>query len=88
MRKMPVAILIAIVAAAVFAASGYLKSAGTENFEPAKFAATVLVGIVVGAVMYVSGAPVTEANVATQIGTYAGVIAVVENVLKAILRRF
>ena len=72
----------------MFAASGYLKSAGTENFEPAKFAATVLVGIVVGAVMYVSGAPVTEANVATQIGTYAGVIAVVENVLKAILRRF
>jgi len=85
---MPVTILIAIIAAAIFAASGYLKSVGTENFEPTKFAATVLVGIVVGAVMYVSGSPVTEANVATQIGTYAGVIAVVENVLKAILRRF
>ena len=85
---MAVTILIAVVAAAIFAASGYLKSVGTENFEPAKFAATVLVGIVVGAVMYASGSPVTEANVATQIGIYAGVVAVVENVLKAILRRF
>ena len=85
---MPVTILIAIIAAAVFAASGYLKSAGTENFEPIKFAATVLVGIVVGAVMYAGGSPVTEANVATQIGIYAGIVAVVENVLKAILRRF
>jgi len=84
---MPITILIAIVAAAIFAASGYLKSAGTENFEATKFAATVLVGIVVGAVMYASGSPITEANVATQIGTYAGVVAVVENVLKAFLRR-
>ena len=85
---MPVTILIAILAAIIFAASGYLKSAGTENFEPTKFAATVLVGTVVGAVMYVSGSPVTEANVATQIGIYAGIVAVVENALKAILRRF
>jgi len=85
---MPVTILIAIVAAAIFAASGYLKSAGTENFEATKFAATVLVGIVVGAVMYASGSPVTESSVAAQLGMYAGVIAVVENVLKAILRRF
>ena len=71
---MPVTILIAIVAAAIFAASGYLKSAGTENFEPTKFAATVLVGIVVGAVMYASGSPVTESSVAAQLGVYAGVI--------------
>jgi len=85
---MPVTILIAILAAIIFAASGYLKSAGTENFEATKFAATVLVGIVVGAVMYVSGSPLTEANVTTQIGIYAGIVAVVENVLKAILRRF
>jgi len=85
---MPITILIAVLAAVIFAASGYLKSVGTENFEAAKFAATVLVGIVVGAVMYASGSPVTEANVATQIGIYAGVVAVVENVLKAILRRF
>ena len=85
---MPITIVVAILAAIIFAASGYLKSVGTENFEPTKFTATVLVGIVVGAVMYASGSPVTEANVATQLAMYAGVIAVVENVLKAILRRF
>ena len=84
---MPVTILIAIVAAAVFAASGYLKSVGTENFDTPKFAATVLVGLVVGAVMCASGSPVTESNVAAQLAMYAGVIAVVENVLKAFLRR-
>jgi len=84
---MPVTILIAVLAAAIFAASGYLKSVGTENFEAAKFAATVLVGIVVGAVMYVSGSPVTESSVAEQLAAYAGVVAVVENALKAFLRR-
>jgi len=84
---MPVTILIAIVAAAIFAASGYFKSVGTENFDTVKFAATVLVGLVVGAVMYASGSSVTESNVAAQLAMYAGVIAVVENVLKAFLRR-
>jgi len=85
---MPITIVVAILAAIIFAASGYLKSSGTENFETPKFVATIAVGAIVGAFMYVSGSPVTEANVATQIGIYAGVVAVVENVLKAILRRF
>ncbi|MCW3128560.1 MAG: hypothetical protein N2V75_00415 [Methanophagales archaeon] len=84
---MPVTILIAVLAAVIFAASGYLKSVGTENFDLEKFIATILVGAVVGAVMYASGSPVTESNVAAQLAMYAGVIAVVENVLKAFLRR-
>jgi len=84
---MPVTILIAIVAAAIFASAGYLKSSGTENFDATKFSATVLVGAIVGAVMYFGGVPVTEAGVAEQLAAYAGIVAVVENVLKAFLRR-
>ncbi|RKY68967.1 MAG: hypothetical protein DRQ24_11225 [Candidatus Latescibacterota bacterium] len=84
---MPVTILIAIVAAAIFASAGYLKSSGTENFDATKFSATVLVGAIVGVVMYFGGVPVTEANVIEQLAAYAGIVAVVENILKAIIRR-
>jgi len=84
---MPITIVVAILAAIIFAASGYLKSSGTENFETPKFVATIAVGAIVGAFMYASGLPVTEANVATQLVAYAGIVAVVENVLKAFLRR-
>ena len=84
---MPITILIAVLAAAIFASAGYLKSSGTENFDATKFSATVLVGAIVGAVMYFGGVPVTEAGVAEQLAAYAGIVAVVENVLKAFLRR-
>ena len=85
---MDMTILIAIIAASIFAASGYLKSSNFENFEVTKFAATVIVGMAVGAIMYASGLEVTESNVMAQLAAYVGVIAVVENILKAILRRF
>ena len=85
---MPITIVVAILAAIIFAASGYLKSVGTEDFDTPKFAATVLVGAVVGAIMYASGLPVTEAGVLEQLAAYAGIVVVVENILKAILRRF
>ena len=85
---MTLTVLIGIIASAVFAASGYLKSSNFENFEVTKFAATVIVGMAVGAIMYVSGLEITESNVVAQLAAYVGVIAVVENILKAILRRF
>ena len=85
---MPTTIAVAILAAIIFAASGYLKSVGTEDFDAPKFAATDLVGAIVGAIMYASGSPVTEANVLEQLAAYAGIVVIVENILKAILRRF
>ena len=60
----------------------------TENFETPKFVATMAVGAIVGAFMYASGLPVTEAGVLEQLAAYAGIVVIVENILKAILRRF
>ena len=82
------AIIFAIVAAIVFAASGYLKSAKDEEFDVTKFATTVLVGALVGVVLYVKGATITEEAVATQFAAYAGIVVIVENALKAVMRWF
>lgn len=82
------AIVFAIVAAIVFALSGYLKSAKDEGFDVTKFAATILVGALVGVALYVKGAAITEEAVATQFAAYAGIVAIVENALKALFRWF
>ena len=82
------AIVFAIVAAIVFAASGYLKSAKEEEFNVTKFVATILVGALVGVILFVKGAAITEEAVATQSAAYAGILAIVENALKALFRWF
>jgi len=82
------AIIYAVVAAIVFALSGYLKSAKDEEFDATKFAATILVGALVGVVLYVKGAPITEEAVATQFAAYAGIVVILENALKAVVRWF
>jgi len=82
------AIIYAVVAAIVFALSGYLKSAKDEEFDATKFIATVLVGALVGVVLYVKGAAITEEAVATQFAAYAGIVVIVENVIKAVMRWF
>jgi len=82
------AIIYAVVAAIVFALSGYLKSAKDEEFDATKFAATILVGALVGVVLYVKGAAITEEAVATQFAAYAGIVVILENALKAVVRWF
>ena len=82
------AIIFSVVAAIVFAMSGYLKSAKDEEFDVTKFATTVLVGALVGVVLYVKGAAITEEAVATQFAAYAGIVVIVENALKAAMRWF
>jgi len=82
------AIIYAVVAAIVFALSGYLKSAKDEEFDATKFAATILVGALVGVVLYVKGAAITEEAVATQFAAYAGIVVILENALKTVVRWF
>ena len=82
------AIIYAVVAAIVFALSGYLKSAKDEEFDATKFGATILVGALVGVVLYVKGAAITEEAVATQFAAYAGIVVILENALKTVVRWF
>jgi len=82
------AIIYAVVAAIVFALSGYLKSAKDEEFDATKFGATILVGALVGVVLYVKGAAITEEAVATQFAAYAGIVVILQNGIKAVMRWF
>jgi len=79
-------ILLALVATMIYAITGYLKSAG-EDFNAVKFGATAIVGVFVGLSMHISGLPITEASVMVQMVTYVGVVVIIENVLKAIVRK-
>ena len=80
-------IAIALLMAAIYTVLGYSKSLG-EEFNPTKAAATVGLGLIIGAVMYASGMPITEVNVAGQLAIYGGLIYTIENVIKAVVRRW
>jgi len=80
-------VILAILAAIVYAVGGYFKSSGMENFQLEKFLATVLVGALVGGTIYATGSPLTEESVRTQFLAYAGIVVLVETGLKGLLRR-
>jgi len=74
--------LIAMAAAAFYGISVYLKKMEGENpekFDVYKFGGTVVVGLLIGAILYNAGIPVSEQELIVQIGIYAGAIALVEN---------
>lgn len=78
---------VALLMAVLYTLLGYSKSLG-EEFSPTKAGATVGLGLLIGAVMYVSGMPITEVNVAGQLAIYGGLIYTIENGIKAIVRRY
>ena len=80
-------IAIALLMAVVYTLLGVAKSVG-EEFNPIKAGATIVLGLLIGVVMYVSGMPITEVNVAGQLAIYGGLLYVFENVIKAIMRRW
>lgn len=71
---------IAMIAAMVYALSVYFRK--NEPFDPIKFGATAIVGIIAGATLAILKVPVDEAGVAAQMMAYAGLAVVVENLLK------
>jgi hypothetical protein len=76
-----------IVGATIYAVAAYFRETPLEKFDPIKFGSTIAVGALIGVVAVNSGIPITEQWVGTQIVAYAGVTAIVENVLKSIFRR-
>jgi len=80
-------IVVAIVAAIIYALTGYFKSA-KEEVDLVKAITTVIIGALVGAVLHGANIPITEETVAAQLLAYAGLIVFVENIVKAIYRRW
>ena len=79
-------IVIALLMSVIYVILGVAKSVG-EQFNPVKAVSTVLLGLLIGVVMYISGQPVTQAGVAEQLAVYGGLLYVFENIIKAVVRR-
>ena len=78
----------AMISTVVYAASFYIKNRQTtdESFDPAKFAATLIVGLIIGIVTMLTGSPLTEQDVITQLIAYAGLVTFIETWLKTLTR--
>jgi len=81
---------IAVFSAIVYSLTMYVKkhlnSENPQDFDTAKFVTTVIWGAIVGVVLQMSGLPITEQNVEEQFAAYTGLIALTENIVKAIIR--
>jgi len=77
---------IALLMSVIYVILGVAKSAG-EQFEPVKAVSTVLLGLLIGVVMYISGQPITQAGITEQLAVYGGLLYVFENIIKAVVRR-
>ena len=83
------AVGIAVISAVVYALIFFAKA--RENapdpkppFDTYKVLATIAVAIAVGFIAGMTGVPLTEADLLTQLGAYAGYIAMLETLLKAL----
>ena len=77
---------IALLMSVIYVVLGIAKSVG-EEFDLTKAGATVILGLLIGVVLYASGTPITEVNVAGQMMIYGGAIYSFETLIKAIWRR-
>ena len=81
---------IAVFSAIVYSLTMYVKkhlnSENPQDFDTAKFVTTVIWGAIVGVVLQMSGVPVNEQAVEEQFAAYTGLIALTENIVKAIIR--
>lgn len=80
------AILVAVVVSAGYALLGYAKNVGTD-FDLEKYGATVILGTIIGVILYSSGTPITEAVVVELMAVHVGLLCIIENGLKALYRR-
>ena len=83
-------VVYAILASLVYSLIFYVKKAVRKKdppeFDYAKLGATLVVGLVIGIVFYIGGVPIATEAVETQLIAYAGVVALVESILKLIYR--
>ena len=75
-----------VIMVVVYSVLGYIKSADPKTWDWAKFAATVIVAIVVAIVNFQIDFVPTEEWVVAQMLTFAGAIYALENFLKWLFR--
>ena len=85
-------ILIALISAIVYAGSMFLKKNvdpdNPQDFDAIKFVSTLVVSVIIAATLVAADVTViTESMIETQLVAYAGLIALVENVLKILIRK-
>lgn len=83
----PEEIMLAVSAAVVYAALWYSRAYARtgEPFDATKFAATVLVGALVGLGLSLTGDSATPEDIEARFLLYVGVISLVEALLKAVV---
>jgi len=81
---------IAVLSAVVYSMSMYVKKHlnpdNPQSFDRVKFATTVIWGVLIGIILDMSGVPINEQSVEEQFLIYAGLIALTENIIKAVVR--
>ena len=82
-------VLFAVLGAAAYGIIFFIKAWVAMDpkppFDPYKFGATLGVAIIIGLIAGMTGAPLTEADFLVQMGAYAGYVAILETLLKALL---
>jgi hypothetical protein len=83
-------IIIAVIAAVLYAGTEFIKKyldpQKPESFDKIKFAATMIIGAVIGVASGYEGIIPTELGITEQLALYVGSVVVLENVLRIIYR--
>lgn len=79
-------IIISSLMGVIYSVTGYLKNYGQE-LDYVKLISNAIGGLVIGIAFAMSGTDVTEQSVLVMLGAYAGWLAIVENIIKAAIRR-
>jgi hypothetical protein len=82
-------ILFAVVAAALYAGTAFMKQLPTdkpEQFDRTKFLATIILGGLIGVVAALKGIVPDQTSVELQLALYAGTTVVIENGIKIVVR--
>ena len=81
-----IAVISALVYSVIFYCKKAMKPDKPPEFDYMKLASTLIVGLIIGIAFCLSGLAITAEAIEVQLIAYAGVVALVESILKIIYR--
>ena len=82
-------VLMALLSGLAYGLTQYFKKAQKgEKFDPYKLAATEVIAVFVALSLVASGAPLNQLTLGQQFALYAGLIPLVENIIKTVVRTY